>query len=177
MISPFRAPRFGSRLGVNRIKSREPASSQTRTRGCHSYILYTSYESYGTSYRWTVTVRGLFDCVHIVVCRFVVQVSFCGPLAVVRPVRVRCVRPTLRYTVGGPGLCFCLWGGAARGGPRGYPCGGEMGSDGPPAPPQAPSLGVLRFFICFHGNSAYLRPCYHALRQPVGAADRAMLLN
>ena len=29
-----------------------------------------------------------------------------------------------------------------------------------------------RFFTCFHGNSAYLRPCYHALRQPVGAADR-----
>jgi len=34
-----------------------------------------------------------------------------------------------------------------------------------------------RFFTCFHGNSAYLRPCYHALRQPVGAADRAMLHN
>jgi len=25
---------------------------------------------------------------------------------------------------------------------------------------------------CFHGNSAYLRPCYHALRQPVGASGR-----
>ena len=34
-----------------------------------------------------------------------------------------------------------------------------------------------RFFTCFHGNSAYLRPCYHALRQPVGAADRAMMHN
>ena len=33
------------------------------------------------------------------------------------------------------------------------------------------------FFTCFHGNSAYLRPCYHALRQPVGAADRAMMHN
>ena len=32
-------------------------------------------------------------------------------------------------------------------------------------------------FTCFHGNSAYLRPCYHALRQPVGAADRAMMHN
>ena len=34
-----------------------------------------------------------------------------------------------------------------------------------------------RFFTCFHANSAYLRPCYHALRQPVGAADRAMMHN
>ena len=46
------------------------------------------------------------------------------------------------------------------------------------SPPQAPILGIfLRFFTCFHGNSAYLRPCYHALRQPVGAADRAMMHN
>ena len=33
------------------------------------------------------------------------------------------------------------------------------------------------FFTCFQGNSPYLRPCYHALRQPVGAADRALLHN
>jgi len=61
-------------------------------------------------------------------------------------------------------------------GPRGYPCGGEMGS---PSPPQAPMdfFFFARFFTCFHGNSAYLRPCYHALRHPFGAADRAMLLN
>ena len=62
-------------------------------------------------------------------------------------------------------------------GPRGYPCGGEMG---PPSPPQAPiflAFFFARFFTCFHGNSAYLRPCYHALRHPFGAADRAMLLN
>ena len=32
-------------------------------------------------------------------------------------------------------------------------------------------------FTCFHGNSLYLRPCYHALRQPVGTADRALLHN
>ena len=36
---------------------------------------------------------------------------------------------------------------------------------------------IMRFFTCFHGNSRYLRPCYHALRHPFGAADRAMLLN
>ena len=61
-----------------------------------------------------------------------------------------------------------------RGGPRGYPCGGEMGSHGPP---QAPifSRFFARFFTCF--ELGVLRPCYHALRQPVGAADRAMLLN
>ena len=65
-----------------------------------------------------------------------------------------------------------------RGGPRGYPCWGPMGSHGPP---QAPIFWEFFFFApvftCFHGNSAYLRPCYHALRQPVGAADRAMLHN
>ena len=53
-----------------------------------------------------------------------------------------------------------------------------MGSHGPP---QAPVFGAiflfLRDFSLVHGfgNSAYLRPCYHALRQPVGAADRAMM--
>ena len=66
-----------------------------------------------------------------------------------------------------------------RGGPRGCPCGGEMGSHGPPQAPIFRSFFFLfsRFFTCFHGNSAYLRPCYHALRQPVGAADRAMMHN
>ena len=63
-----------------------------------------------------------------------------------------------------------------RGGPRGCAWGGEMGPHGPP---QAPIFSDFfsAFFTCFHGNSAYLRPCYHALRQPVGAADRAMLHN
>ena len=65
------------------------------------------------------------------------------------------------------------------GGPRGYPCGGEMGSHGPP---QAPIFSGLFFFFCaifylFSRNSPVLRPCYHALRQPVGAADRALLHN
>ena len=64
------------------------------------------------------------------------------------------------------------------GAPRGYPCGGEMGSHGPPQAPIFWSFFLFsRFFTCFHGNSAYLRPCYHALRQPVGAADRAMMHN
>ena len=57
-------------------------------------------------------------------------------------------------------------------GPRRYPCGGAMG---PPSPPIFWHFCAI--FICFHGNSAYLRPCYHALRHPFGAADRAMLHN
>ena len=75
------------------------------------------------------------------------------------------------FTEGG---CRALGGGE---GPRGYPWEGEMGS---PSPPQAPiflAFFFARIFTCFYGNSAYLRPCYHALRQPFGAADRAMLLN
>ena len=32
------------------------------------------------------------------------------------------------------------------------------------------------FLLVFMGNLAFLRPCYHALRQPVGAADRALQL-
>ena len=39
------------------------------------------------------------------------------------------------------------------------------------------TLLTLPYLTCFHGNSAYLRPCYHALRHPFGAADRAMLLK
>ena len=65
-----------------------------------------------------------------------------------------------------------------RGAPRGCPCGGEMGSHGPPqAPIFSGFFSFFAIFTCFHGNSAYLRPCYHALRQPVGAADRAMMHN
>ena len=45
-----------------------------------------------------------------------------------------------------------------------------------PAPLRAHTL-FMPFFTCFQGNSPYLRPCYHALRQPVGAADRALLHN
>ena len=30
---------------------------------------------------------------------------------------------------------------------------------------------------CIHGNFAYCGQCYHALRHPFGAADRAMLLK
>ena len=67
--------------------------------------------------------------------------------------------------------------GPARG-PQRVSMRGEMGS---PSPPQAPIFSrffsFLAIFTCFHGNSAYLRPCYHALRQPVGAADRAMMHN
>ena len=57
------------------------------------------------------------------------------------------------------------------------PMRGEMGF---PSPPQAPIFLAFfsrDFLLVFHGNSAYLRPCYHALRHPFGAADRAMLLN
>ena len=55
------------------------------------------------------------------------------------------------------------------------------GGDGVPQPAAGADfwhfLFFAHFFTCFHGNSAYLRPCYHALRQPVGAADRAMMHN
>ena len=53
----------------------------------------------------------------------------------------------------------------------------EMGSPSPPHIFLAFFSLFGLFFTCFHGNSAYLRPCYHALRHPFGAADRAMLLN
>ena len=71
---------------------------------------------------------------------------------------------------------FLLWAGA--GAPEGVHAGGRWG---PMARRRRRFFGVFflfsRFFTCFHGNSAYLRPCYHALRQPVGAADRAMMHN
>ena len=62
------------------------------------------------------------------------------------------------------------------------------GGDGAPQPAAGADFLTFLFFLarfftiffvkhCFHGNSAYLRPCYHALRHPFGAADRAMLLN
>ena len=66
--------------------------------------------------------------------------------------------------------------GPARG-PQRVSMRGEMGSHGPPQAPIFCDFSFLAIFTCFHGNSAYLRPCYHALRQPVGAADRAMLHN
>ena len=50
--------------------------------------------------------------------------------------------------------------------------GGAMGS---PGPPQAPIF--LHHFLLLFSAPPYLRPCYHALRHPFGAADRAMLLN
>ena len=71
---------------------------------------------------------------------------------------------------------LALWAGA--GAPEGVHAGGRWG------PMARRRRRFFRdvflfwpFFTCFHGNSAYLRPCYHALRQPVGAADRAMLHN
>ena len=55
---------------------------------------------------------------------------------------------------------------------------GEMGSHGPP---QAPIFSGLFFLfailLVFMGIRCILAACYHALRQPVGAADRAMLHN
>ena len=55
------------------------------------------------------------------------------------------------------------------------------GGDGVPWPAAGADFleffSFFEIFTCFHGNSAYLRPCYHALRQPVGAADRAMMHN
>ena len=66
-----------------------------------------------------------------------------------------------------------LWRGA--GGLEGTHAGGRWG---PMARRRRRFFGFFwRFFTSFHGNSAYLRPCYHALRQPVGAADRAMMHN
>ena len=68
-----------------------------------------------------------------------------------------------------------LWAGA--GAPEGVHAGGRWG---PMARRRRRFFAFFlfsRFFTCFHGNSAYLRPCYHALRQPVGAADRAMMHN
>ena len=48
-----------------------------------------------------------------------------------------------------------------RGGPRGYPCGGAMGSHGPPQAPMSHFSFFPGFFTCFHGNSA--RTCGHAI--------------
>ena len=39
------------------------------------------------------------------------------------------------------------------------------------------SLRPISLLVFMATRGTYLRPCYHALRQPVGAADRAMLLN
>ena len=56
--------------------------------------------------------------------------------------------------------------------------GGMMGS---PSPPQAPIFwiffrAIVHLFMGIR-RTCGLRPCYHALRQPVGAADRALLHN
>ena len=56
------------------------------------------------------------------------------------------------------------------------------GGDGVPRPAAGADFFEFFFFFraifyLFNGNSADLRPCYHALRQPVGAADRALLHN
>ena len=80
----------------------------------------------------------------------------------------------LRWTLSR--LACHLWAGA--GAPEGVHAGGRWG---PMARRRRRFFRDVflfwRFFTCFHGNSAYLRPCYHALRQPVGAADRAMMHN
>jgi len=60
------------------------------------------------------------------------------------------------------------------GAPRGYPCGGEMGSHGPP---QAPIFFIFApFSTCFHRirmlRLRQLIATMLSLRQPVGAADR-----
>ena len=56
------------------------------------------------------------------------------------------------------------------------------GGDGAPWP--AAGADFFRFFSSFFSDFYLfswefgdLRPCYHALRQPVGAADRAMMHN
>ena len=58
------------------------------------------------------------------------------------------------------------------------------GGDGVPWPAAGADFFRTFFFLrafllVFMGIrcSLYLRPCYHALRQPVGAADRALLHN
>ena len=77
-------------------------------------------------------------------------------------------RPSTRQTA-----CKSLWGGA--GALEGTHAGGRWG---PTARRRRRFFRIFSaIFYLFHGNSAYLRPCYHALRQPVGAADRALLHN
>ena len=54
------------------------------------------------------------------------------------------------------------------------------GGDGVPRP--AAGADFLEFFVFSRdfllvSEFSDLRPCYHALRQPVGAADRALLHN
>ena len=64
-----------------------------------------------------------------------------------------------------------------RGGPRGCACGGEMGPHGPPQAPIFQGFLFSAIFYLFSWEFGDLRPCYHALRQPVGDADRAMMHN
>ena len=58
------------------------------------------------------------------------------------------------------------------------------GGDGVPWPAAGADFRAiflfLDFLLVFMGDwesRCNLRPCYHALRQPVGAADRALLHN
>ena len=55
------------------------------------------------------------------------------------------------------------------------------GGDGVPRPAAGADFFDIflfsRMFYLFSWEFGGLRPCYHALRQPVGAADRALLHN
>ena len=54
------------------------------------------------------------------------------------------------------------------------------GGDGVPQPAAGADFFGIFFraiFYLFSWEFGDLRPCYHALRHPFGAADRAMLLN
>ena len=69
-----------------------------------------------------------------------------------------------------------LWGEA--GALEGIHAGGRWG---PTARRRRRFFGIFFLFCAifyfFSKEFAGLRPCYHALRQPVGAADRALLHN
>jgi len=53
------------------------------------------------------------------------------------------------------------------------------GGEGVPRPAAGADFFEIFFehFYLFSWEFGVLRPCYHALRQPVGAADRALLHN
>ena len=57
--------------------------------------------------------------------------------------------------------------------------GGEMGSPQPAAGADFRIFFRAMFIVSweFAPGGPYLRSCYHALRQPVGTADRALLHN
>ena len=62
----------------------------------------------------------------------------------------------------------------AEGPPEGCTTAPRHAACGGPLPSSAEGPCVIYLFSWEFG---VLRPCYHALRQPVGAADRAMLHN